>query len=155
MADHDEASDDGRPACAHLHLRWGWWSLLFFLGLGAALEALHGFKAGWYLDVGNETRRLMWTLAHTHGTLFALVNIAFALTLRSFPTSLRKYRRLASRSLLGASVLLPGGFLLGGIAIGSADPGPAVLLVPVGAALLLLAVLLTALDLGERRGPTS
>jgi len=51
------------------HLLWGWWGLLVFLSLGIILEALHGFKVGAYLDVGNETRRLMWTLAHAHGTM--------------------------------------------------------------------------------------
>ena len=61
---------------ADRNLRFGWWALLFFLSLGAVLETLQGFKIGWYLDVGNETRRLMFTLAHAHGTLLALVNIA-------------------------------------------------------------------------------
>jgi hypothetical protein len=60
----------------HRHLRAGWWGLLIYLGLGIALEMLHGFKIGFYLDVSNHTRRLMWTLAHAHGTLLALVNIA-------------------------------------------------------------------------------
>ena len=106
---------------------------------------------GFYLDVGNETRRLMWTLAHAHGTLVALLNIAFALTLRAFPTTLVGQHRLPSRSLLAASLLLPGGFLLGGIAIHSADPGPAVLLVPLGGALLFLAVLLTAREVTRTR----
>ena len=59
---------------ADRNLRFGWWSLLVFLCVGAVLEALHGFKIGWYVDVGNETRRLMFTLAHAHGTLLALVN---------------------------------------------------------------------------------
>src|SRR5213076_1386111 len=68
---------------ADRNLRFGWWSLLIFLLFGGALETLHGFKIGWYLDVGNEMRRLMFTLAHAHGTLLALVNIAAGLTARS------------------------------------------------------------------------
>ena len=56
------------------HLRFGWWSLLGFLCLGFMLELLHGFKAGFYLDVSNETRRLMWTLAHAHGALLGLAS---------------------------------------------------------------------------------
>src|SRR4030095_671769 len=63
------------------HLQFGWWSLLIFLTLGLTLEALHGFKESIYLNVSNEMRRLMWTLAHAHGTLLALVHIAFAVTL--------------------------------------------------------------------------
>jgi len=153
MTSDDDPKQRGRRACERLHLQWGWWSLLFFLVLGNSLEAFHGFKLGWYLDVGNETRRLMWTLAHSHGTLFALLNIAFALTLRSFPAILVGRHRVPSRSLLGASLLLPGGFLLGGIAIHSADPGPAILLVPLGGALLFLAVFLTALEVTRSRDP--
>ena len=56
------------------HLRFGWWSVLVFLTLGTALEVMHGFKVDWYLNVANETRRLMWTLAHAHGVLLGLVH---------------------------------------------------------------------------------
>ena len=64
------------------HLRVGWWAILFFLTLGVVLEALHGFKVPWYLNVANETRRLMLTLAHAHGVLVGLLHIAFAATVR-------------------------------------------------------------------------
>ena len=74
------------------HLRFGWYALLGFLILGAFLEGLHGFKAGFYLDVTHETRRLMWRLAHAHGTLLALVNIAFALSLGTMATIARYMR---------------------------------------------------------------
>ena len=67
------------------HLRFGWWALFVFLLLGATLETLHGFKAGFYLDVSNETRRLMWTLAHAHGALLGIVNVAAGLSLRALP----------------------------------------------------------------------
>src|SRR4051794_6786004 len=59
------------------HLRFGWWSLLLFLTLGMVLEGLHGFKVAWYLNVSTQTRRLLWTLAHAHGTALGLVHIAF------------------------------------------------------------------------------
>src|SRR5256885_1444530 len=63
-------------------LRFGWWALLVYLSLGLTVEALHGFKAAWYLDVGNDTRRLMFTLGHALGTALALVNIVAGLTAR-------------------------------------------------------------------------
>lgn len=129
------------------HLSFGWWALLGFLSLGLLLEALHGFKIGFYLDVSNATRRLMWTLAHAHGTLLALVNVAFALTLRALPSLEERQERwpqMASSCLLGASVLLPGGFFLGGVFVYGGDPGFGTLLVPPGAALLFVAVFLTA-----------
>jgi hypothetical protein len=129
---------------AQRHLRFGWWALLLFLSLGLILESLHGFKIGWYLNVSNQTRRLLWTLAHAHGTLLALVNVVFALSVPRLTGWSACRRHLASKCLLSASVLLPAGFLLGGTMIYAGDPGLGILLVPLGALLLLVAVLLIA-----------
>src|SRR6266576_3461708 len=129
---------------ARRHLRFGWWSLLVFASLGLLLEALHGFKIRGYVDVSNETRRLMWTLAHAHGTLLSVVHVVFGLCLMTFPDLSVRNLRLISTSLIAASIVLPGGFFLGGIAFYSGDPGLGVLLVPAGAVLLLTAVYLIA-----------
>lgn len=129
------------------HLQWGWWSLLVFLTAGLALESLHGFKIEAYLKVSNETRRLMWTLAHAHGTLLGLVNLAFASTLRGLPSWADARRRFASSALLGATVLMPAGFFLGGVFIYAGDPGLGILLVPIGGILLFIAVFMTAREL--------
>ncbi len=126
------------------HLRFGWWTLLVFLTLGLILEALHGFKVGIYLNVSSETRRLMWTLAHAHGTLLGLVNLGFAFTVQLVPEWGATQRGLASVCLRGATWLMPAGFFLGGLFIYSGDPGLGILLVPVGGLLLLIAVFLTA-----------
>jgi len=131
------------------NLRFGWWSLLVFLSLGGVLETLHGFKIGWYVDVGNETRRLMFTLAHAHGTLLALVNIAAGLTARSVERF--TFRRSVSFALVWAAILLPGGFFLGGIVIYDGDPGLGAWLVPIGAALLFYSIARIALDLSRRK----
>ena len=130
------------------HFLAGWWLLLVFVALGAALEAFHCLKVWFYLDLGNATRRLMWTLAHAHGVLLGLVNTAFAVTLQSRGMRAEK-ARIASASLLGASVLLPGGFFLGGIVVYGGDPSPGVLLTPVGAVLLLLSVVLVLRSIGS------
>ena len=129
------------------NLRFGWWSLLVFLSLGAALETLHGFKIGWYVDVGNETRRLMFTLAHAHGTLLALVNIAAGLTGRNVDRF--SLRPSVSFALIWAAILLPAGFFLGGIVIYDGDPGLGVWLVPIGALLLFYSVARVAIDLSK------
>jgi hypothetical protein len=124
------------------HLRFGWLTLGVFALLGVVLESLHGFKIGWYLDVSNETRRLMWTLAHTHGTLLALVNIAFAATVFLLPARRAAFRAFASRLLRIASVAMPLGFLIGGLFPIAGDPHVGILLVPVGSVLLLIAIAL-------------
>ena len=91
-----------------------------------------------YLDVPNETRRLMWRLAHAHGALLGAINILFALTLKTLtPTAFPRVSRMSS-ALIGATLLLPLGFFLGGVVFYSGDPGVGVLVVPFGATLLLL-----------------
>lgn len=122
--------------------------------LGLVLELMHGFKVGAYLDAGNETRRLMWTLAHAHGTLLGLVHIAFAATLGLSPISEGK-RQLISRTLGGASVLLPGGFFLGGLRFYSGDPGIGIAVVPPGAVLLFIAAWTVARAVSREGGAPS
>jgi hypothetical protein len=134
---------------ANRNLRFGWWSLLVFLSLGGALEVLHGLKVGWYLDVGNETRRLMLTLAHAHGTALALINIAAGLTALNVKGF--ELRKSVASSLIWAAILLPGGFFLGGIVTYGGDPGLGVWLVPVGAVLLFYSIARIALDLSKSR----
>jgi hypothetical protein len=132
------------PTVIRRHMRFGWWSLLVFLTMGLALEALHGFKMGAYLNFANETRRLMWTLAHAHGTLLALVHIAFAFTVRLAPDWPASRRTVASIALVGAGLLMPAGFFLGGLFIYSGDPGLGILLVPLGGTMLFVGVFATA-----------
>jgi len=130
-------------ATAWLTLRFGLWSLLAWLCLGLGLEAMHAFKVSAYLDY--ETRRLLWTLAHAHGVLLSVLCIGLGALLRGAAGAEARWPRLAAGSLMAAAVLLPGGFLLGGIFVYGGDPGLGVLLSPVGGALLVFAVLLTAL----------
>jgi hypothetical protein len=129
------------------NLRFGWWSLLVFLSLGGLLEIFHGFKIGWYVDVGNDMRRLMFTLAHAHGTALALVNIAAGLTARSVEKFV--LRPSVSASLIWAGVLFPLGFFLGGVVTYGGDPGLGIWLVPIAAILLFYSILRIALDLSK------
>ena len=126
------------------HLRFGWWSLLCFLTLGIFLEAMHGFKIDWYLNSNFETRRLMWTLGHAHGTLFSIIHIVFAVTLFAVAVTNRTLLKVASASLFAGGLLLPLGFFLGGVFLYGGDPGLGVFLAPVGALFMLIAVFLIA-----------
>ena len=134
--------DRSPAALAATLIRFGLWSLLTYLTLGLALEALHGFKVSWYLEF--ETRRLLWTLAHAHGVLVSVVAIVFGLLIQRAAQP-ANWHRVVSACLMAAAVLLPGGFLLGGIYVYDGDPGPGVVLSPIGGALLFAAVLVTAL----------
>ncbi|HVS16550.1 MAG TPA: hypothetical protein VMV46_21755 [Thermoanaerobaculia bacterium] len=126
------------------HLRVGWWSLLAFLLVGLGLESLHALKAPLYLDASNETRRLLWRLAHAHGALLSVVHVVWATA--GAPLLAARPERLAwaSRCLIAGGLLLPLGFFLGGVRIHGGDPGIGVLLVPPGALLVAAAILMTA-----------
>jgi len=141
-----------------LHLRMGWCLLSVFIVLGMLLEGMHAFKLGWFLDLANETRRLLLRLAHAHGVLLGLVNIGFALSLPHRAPRSERVEVWISRCVLLGSALLPAGFLLGGLVVLGGDPNPAVLLAPLGALLLFAGVLGVASSFLSKnpagRGPT-
>jgi hypothetical protein len=132
------------------HIRLGWWALLVFACVGLCLEGLHGFKVGYYLDPGSETRRLMWRLGHAHGVLLALVNIAFGVSLHAL-TPRGRAVRVGSRALALASLLMPVGFLAAGFGVDGGDPGLFIALVPLGGVALLVGLAATAWGLRRAR----
>lgn len=140
------------PLTVTRHVRFGWWSLALFATLGLVLETLHGFKIGLYLDASNDTRRLMWTLAHAHGTLLSLVHLIFALTVKTLGIAPARLGA-SSPALVVASVCLPGGFFLGGVQIYSGDPGIGVALVPIGAVLTIYAAVVIARAISTASAP--
>ena len=129
------------------HLRLGWIGLALFMGCGLLLEGLLGLKAAWYVDSHNTLRRELWTLAHAHGTLLSLVQLAYAFTLsKTSPPA------LAGTLLTIGWILLPAGFFLGGLTPHHGDPGLGIWLVPAGGVALIAAAVLTAVSL---RAPQS
>lgn len=141
---------DGDDDIIRRHLAFGWWSLTVFTALGLLLEAGHGLKLGWYLDVTNATRRLSFTLGHAHGTLLGVLNLAFAFSLRHARMSAVAAAR-ASFALRAVTVLLPLGFLIGGVAFYAGDPGFGIVLVPPSGALLVVAMAMIARGFSFRR----
>jgi hypothetical protein len=125
-----------------INLRAGLCGLCAFAALGLLLEALHGFKIGFYLNVDNETRRLLFRLAHAHGALLGMLNVGYALVAHAFP---RLEDALSARALLSALVLMPSGFVLGGAYAHGGDPGVGVALAAAGGVALFFALLRLAL----------
>ena len=82
---------------------------------------------------------------HTAGGCIRCFLHCFAATLHQVPSWSVRARKLASCLLFGGAFLLPVGFFLGGVFFHAGDPGLGIVLVPVGAAFLIVAVLLTAL----------
>ncbi len=105
--------------------------LLAWLAGGLALEALHAMKLASYLE--DPVRRLTWTLAHAHGTLLSLAAIVLGAVVLPRSGASARARRLSDRLFAAGAVLLPLGFLLGGIRHPEGDPGFGIVLVPAGA----------------------
>jgi len=107
----------------------GWWSLLCWASLGLLLEAGHALKLRWLLDDPLRREWLRW--GHAHGVGLSLVLLAYAAAGGGTgPT------RGTRRYLLVGAWLLPLGFSLGALWHYEADPGPAIVLTPVGAVAL-------------------
>ncbi len=124
-------------------LTLGWLLLAFSLPLGLTLEVLHALKVSPYLD--SAMRRELWTLAHAHGNLLGILCLVFAsVGERTIPGE--RTRRRISRGLRFGAVLMPLGFLLGGILNHEGDPSLGILLVPVGGLALIYAVIAAAIS---------
>jgi len=123
-----------------LTLRTGYWLLAVSIPLGVTLEALHGFKVRAFVE--SEMRRELFRLAHAHGTLLGILCLVFAaLAERNVPEATRGS---IARFVAGGAVLMPLGFFLGGILNSEGDPSLGIALVPVGAALLVVALVRAA-----------
>lgn len=123
-------------------LRTGWLLLAVSLPLGVTLEALHGWKVQAYLS--SEMRREMWRLAHAHGTLLGILCLVFtALGEQHVADAVRPS---IARLIRWGAVLMPLGFFLGGILNSEGDPSLGIVLVPVGALLLIVALVRLAVQ---------
>ena len=122
-------------------LRAGWLLLAISLPFGVTLEALHGFKVQAYL--ASDMRREMWRLAHAHGTLLGILCLVFAAIAEAHVAA--PVRARAASMIRWGAVLMPLGFFLGGILNSEGDPSLGIALVPVGALLLIVALVRIAL----------
>lgn len=132
-----------------VHLRLGWVGLLGFSLLGIGLEVMLAWKVPFLIDAEHSERRLLLRLAHAHGTLLSLLQFAVCVTLPYLSPSSRA-TEMASSCLRTALVLLPAGFLLGGLSASEGDPGLSIALVPLGAIFLLAGVSILTIELFRR-----
>lgn len=128
------------PTAERSLLVQGWTGLALFLSMGFVLESLLAWKTPAYLD--DPIRRELLRLSHSHGALLHAVLLLLAATAARLPRPVPGALVLALR--LGA-VLVPAGFLLGGLWHPEGDPGHGIWLVPAGALLALGGVIGAAL----------
>ena len=118
--------------------RVGWTSLALFGAAGLLLETAHGLKLAPYLD--DELTRLLLTLAHAHGVGLALVVLVYGAAGVPMLAAREDGGRAIGRLLRAAALLVPLGFGLGAVAHPEGDPSIAIVLVPIGALALLVAL---------------
>ena len=143
-------SEAAAAATSRAGLVVGLAGLLAWLVGGMALEALHALKSSAYLE--DPVRRLTWTLAHAHGTLLSIAAIVLGVVVLPRSGAGAASQRRSDRLFAAGAILLPLGFLLGGISHPEGDPGLGILLVPIGAIACAagLAMPLIALARGSR-----
>lgn len=138
------------------HLRASLGTVALFLAMGLWLEAMYGLRAEGWID--DTLRREFLRLGHAHGTLLGILNVALAWAMGRLETPAAWAGRIRLAALAGA-VLVPVGFVGGGLWHGPTDPGPVVLVVPAGAMMLLASVVAVALvrrdDVRDQDGGTS
>ncbi len=120
-----------------LVLRVGCGLLAVSLPMGVALEALHGFKLAQWLD--SPMRRELWRLAHAHGSMLGMLCLLFV-ALAPHHVADERARVRAGRELALGSVLMPLGFFAGGVLNFEGDPSLGIALVPIGAVLIVSAL---------------
>jgi hypothetical protein len=129
------------------HLRLGWLLLLVGVVAGVVVEGLLGFK--WAGLLGDPFRRELLRLAHFHAGLLGLVNLVYAGFADPSGVS-EAVRQAASVALRWGTVCLPLGFLLGGLWHPEGDPGLGIVLVPLGAAAIAVALAVQVYACGRR-----
>lgn len=106
-----------------------------WMTFGLLLEGLIGYKTPAYLQ--DSVRRELFRLAHAHGTLLSLLLLGAALVCDRFEV---KISDLVTMVLRGGVVLMPLGFLLGGLWHYESDPGIGIWLVPAAAVMVVFGV---------------
>ncbi|MDQ3037975.1 MAG: hypothetical protein M3Y87_36610 [Myxococcota bacterium] len=122
--------------------RFGWTALLGWAVLGLALEAMHGWKIGGYLD--DALARELLVLGHAHGVGLALVVLVFGEA--AVPLFGERDDGGASLALRIGAIVVPAAFALSAIDHPEGDPNLLVWLVPLGALAVIAALARTAYE---------
>jgi hypothetical protein len=124
----------GHPTNANL-ARQAWFGLLFWMSAGLLFEGLIGFRAPVYLQ--DPVRRELFRLAHAHGTLLSILLLIVHLYLLK---GLISPPKIAARALQAGVILMPLGFLLGGVWHYESDPASLIFLAPIGGLLIIFGI---------------
>lgn len=137
------APESAPPAAARPGLLFqGWLGVAVWLGFGLLLESLTAYRIPFYLN--DPLRQELFRLAYIHGILLNII----LLVADQGPAPVSNAARWA---LAAGSVLMPAGFLLGGIWHFEGEAGLGVWLVPLGGLLVIFGVINLALSALKKR----
>ena len=128
----------------------GWIGIAFWMSFGLLNEGLIGFRIPAY--IADDVRRELFRLAHAHGTLLSLMLLVAAFSINRLTLD---WPALGIWALRIGVVMLPLGFLLGGIWHFKGDPGLGVWLVPPAALLVIFGAITMALAFLQQGRVTS
>lgn len=112
-----------------------WFGLLFWMSMGLLFEGLIGFRSPAYLQ--DPLRRELFRLAHAHGTILSILLLVANLYLVK---GLIAQPKPAVLALQIGTVLMPFGFLLGGLWHYESDPNFLIFLSPIGGLLIIFGI---------------
>ena len=141
MEENRKEKPEEQPADHSGLVRQGLIGIAVWMSFGLLLEGLIAFRVPAYLL--DQVPRELFRLAHAHGTLLSLVIVAVGLCWRS---GFIDPPRIAKLALQIGAVLMPVGFLLGGIGHYETDPSPMVFLAPLGGVLVIFGIVACAVS---------
>jgi hypothetical protein len=114
----------------------GFLGIAIWMSFGLLLEGFIGFRVSAYMS--NVVRRELFQLAHTHGTLLSLL---FLVTVLALNNRLISMNSISLWVLRIGTILMPIGFLLGGIWIRGEEPNPLIFLAPIGGVMVIFGII--------------
>jgi hypothetical protein len=123
-------------------LRQSFIGIAAWMSFGLLLEGFIGFRVSAYMS--DVTRRELFRLAHTHGTGLGLLLLLCTLTISKHLVYPHKSAVFALRV---GTILMPFGFLLGGIQTRGEEPNFLIFLAPIGGISVIFGVINLALSI--------
>ncbi|MFT4541628.1 MAG: hypothetical protein ACI835_004089 [Planctomycetota bacterium] len=142
MSQKESMSDANKRPSTRRTVVTGFFLLAVSMPMGLTLESLHALKVQVYL--GSVMRREMWTLAHAHGAMLGILCLVYGSVAERWLSE--GVGESTAKLVRFGAIMMPIGFFLGGVGNHEGDPGLFILLVPIGALLLLLALFRAGMD---------
>jgi hypothetical protein len=114
----------------------GFLGIVIWMSFGLLLEGFIGFRVSAYMS--NVVRRELFQLAHTHGTLLNILLLITVLALNNRLISMNSFPLWVLRI---GTILMPIGFLLGGIWIRGEEPNSLIFLAPIGGIMVIFGMI--------------